>query len=53
MLSPEKTIKMLQALLAGRDVKAVTPDEIEAKKELLKDIAYAKKKGYGISIPNV
>lgn len=49
----EEIVKMLKKLLAGQEVIAVTPEEIEAKTELLKDIAYAKKKGWQIAIPNI
>ncbi|MDO8805862.1 MAG: hypothetical protein Q7R35_15695 [Elusimicrobiota bacterium] len=50
-LEVEDTIKMLIALLAGKDVEVTTPAEIETKAALLKDIAYAKEKGYQIEIP--
>ncbi|MCX5791871.1 MAG: hypothetical protein NTY45_06570 [Elusimicrobia bacterium] len=51
-LPPEKVIAICTALLAGNDYKAVTAEEKEAKAEIIKDIAYAKKMGYQIYFPN-
>ena len=51
MLPVDQITEMLIALLAGQDVKAVTPSEKATKASLLKDIAYAKRKGFQISIP--
>ncbi len=49
----EEIVKMLQKLLAGKEVIAVTEAEKESKAALLRDIAYAKKRGWQISIPNI
>ena len=43
---------MYKALLAGKDVKAVTAEEKHAKAQALKDIEFAKKKGFQIDFPN-
>lgn len=51
-LSPKETIEMLGKLLRGEEVRAITGTEKEVKAALLRDIAYAKKKGYQIEIPN-
>jgi hypothetical protein len=53
VLPIERVIKMLQALLAGEDVKAVTPEEKRCKASLMKDIKRAEKEGWQIEIPNV
>ena len=42
---------MFQALLAGHDYIAETPEEEEALERVKKDIAYAKKMGYQIQLP--
>jgi len=49
----DEVIVMLKVLLAGKDVKAKTKSEKSHKKALLRDIAYAKKKGYQIEIPYI
>lgn len=52
-LGVEAVVDMLKALMAGKDVKAVTFNEKRVKASLIKDIAYAKKKGYQIEIPYI
>lgn len=47
----DETVAMLKALLAGRDPVCKTDDERKVKASLIKDIAYAKKKGYQLEIP--
>lgn len=48
----EELIEMFQTLLAGGEVEAVTPEQVEAKADVLRDIAYAKKMGYQIELPS-
>jgi hypothetical protein len=43
---------MYKKLMAGEDVKAVTAEEKKAKAQVLKDIAFAKKRGFQIDFPN-
>ena len=52
-LPVEEEIAMLKKLLAGGEVKAITPSQKEAKAALLRGIADAAEHGYQLQIPYI